>query len=398
VITTSPHHTMNANDVKGLSMLDARPLQLLDDKDLLWIEQVLDILVACRGQPWRVALERLDGLHPTAVSRVPPGVPEPPPSPVGRQKLAAVIRAIQRVVGRHTQSDLAKTCRALVLGRPALAPSERLDRIAAAARSLELSIEAVEQLLWVDLPRERPIELPQGRPDELEIAAFANVQLVENVLRRSHNVQLKVRGDAGPLLRAAARCGLLTTAKTTTAATIDATETIIDIVGPLALFHRTAVYGRALAALIPLLSDVEAFELTIRASGFNGDYAVQLTSPALLPRTPAALHAPSKQVARLAREVGALRPEVSVVIGPPAIVADGVYLCPDLRIDQTYVELVGFWTGEYLARKRGAYEAAGLQVVFCVDELRGCAEEELPADVLGYGKAVKAAELLRRIA
>jgi predicted nuclease of restriction endonuclease-like RecB superfamily len=118
----------------------------------------------------------------------------------------------------------------------------------------------------------------------------------------------------------------------------------------------------------------------------------------LLPRTPAALHAPSKQVARLAREVCALRPDVRVEIAPPAIVAEGVYLCPDVRIEETYVEIIGFWTGEYLARKRRAYEAAGLQVLFCVDELRGCADEELPADVLGYGKAVKAADLLRRIA
>ncbi|HUS30428.1 MAG TPA: DUF790 family protein [Kofleriaceae bacterium] len=399
-------------------------MKLLTETDLSWIADMLDVVVACQGQPWRTALERLEGLAPELESSS--------SQRVSQKRVAAVLGAIQRVLGRSTKADLARTCRALVLGRPALEPAERLDRIAAAARSLDISVATVEQLLWIDLPRERPVELPFGRPDELEIAAFANMQLIEKTLRRAQTAQLRIRGDAGPFLRGAARCGLLTTARpepvappvpvappedrTTTREDIDhlhgAIEqakpvrvepvrvepvTLIDIVGPLALFHRTAVYGRALSALVPLLAEVSAFELVVMSTGFKGEYAVELGSPALLPRTSAALHGPSKQAARLARELRELLPDRRITIAPPAVVADGAYLCPDLLVGETYVELVGFWTAEHLARKRGAYEAAGLRVALCADELRGCAGEELPPDVIGYTKYVDADVVARRV-
>ena len=134
-------------------------MKLLTDQDLPWIADMLDVIVACNGQPWRAALERLEGLQPRSSE------PSDETRRISQKRVVAVLGAIQRVLGRSTKADLAKTCRALVLGRPALEPTERIDRIAAAARSLELSVNTVEQLLWVDLPRERPIELPYGRPD-----------------------------------------------------------------------------------------------------------------------------------------------------------------------------------------------------------------------------------------
>ncbi|HTL37559.1 MAG TPA: DUF790 family protein [Kofleriaceae bacterium] len=357
-------------------------MKLITEQDLSWIADMLDVVAACQGQPWRTALERLDGIQPEVASD-----PERPTRRISQKRVHAVLRAIQRVLGRSTQADLAKTCRALVLGKPALESTERIDRIAAAARSLELSVATVEQLLWVDLPRERPVEMPYGRPSELEVAAFANVQLIESTLRRAQTAQLRIRGDAGLFLRGAARCGLLTYARP--AAEADG-ETIIDIVGPLALFHRTAVYGRALAALVPLLAEVTAFELAVTSKGFTGDYRVELGSPALLPRTPASLLGPSKIVARLARQLRERLPDTLVTTAPPAILANETYLCPDLLVRETYVELVGFWTGEHLARKRAAYEAAGLRVVLCADELRGCSGEEVPDGVVAYGKQIDA--------
>ena len=348
-------------------------MKLLTDADLSWIADMIDVVARCQGQPWRVALDKLDGLSPTTDES----------RRVSHKRVLAVLRALQRVLGRSTQADLAKTARALVLGRPALVETDRTDRIAAAARSLEVSTAAVEQLLWVDLPRERPIELPYGRPDELEIAAFANVQLIENALRRAQTARLRIRGDAAPFLRGAARCGLLTTARPASDA-----ETVIEIVGPLALFHRTVVYGRALAALVPLLADVAGFALSISTTGHLGDYTIELGSPALLPRTNGGLGAPPRMLTRLAKELRAAKPRAQIMVLPPAVVSDGQYVCPDLMIDETYVEIVGFWTAEYLARKRATYESAGLRVVLCIDDARGCAGEEPPDDVVAYAKRI----------
>src|SRR5690606_25863469 len=146
----------------------------------------------------------------------------------------------------------------------ALTPAEREARIAYAARELEITCMAVELLLWSDLPRERPVELPRGRPSEFEVAAVANVHLLQRAMRRARSVRLRVWGDAGPLIRAAAARGLLTTLSIHGVRDVDlpgvsGPVTVLDIVGPLALFHHTAVYGRALADLVPLLADCERF-------------------------------------------------------------------------------------------------------------------------------------------
>ena len=91
----------------------------------------------------------------------------------------------------------------------------------------------------------------------------------------------------------------------------------------------------------------------------------------------------------------------SVLVVPAVLVAalvvDGAYVCPDLTIDETYVEIVGFWTSEYLARKRATYESAGLRVVLCVDDARGCAGENPPDNVIAYTKHVDARSVVARL-
>ena len=68
-------------------------------------------------------------------------------------------------------------------------------------------------------------------------------------------------------------------------------------------------------------------------------------------------------------------------------------VCPDLVLARggrrTHVEIVGFWTAEFLRRKIELYRAAGIaDVLLCVDESRACSKDEVPADlpVVYYAK------------
>jgi predicted nuclease of restriction endonuclease-like RecB superfamily len=401
----SPHTGAVPGSRRPAATAGTNELRLLAEKDIDWVAHIINIVVACVDKPWRVALEHIDGAQ--YLDR-----------PVAPHRFAAVVGAVQRVVGgRSRHAQLARVCRSLVLGRPALSQVERGDRIAAAARSLQIPVATVERMLWADLPRERLVELPRGRPSELEVAAFANVQLVQRAVRRALAITLRIWGDAGPLLRGAAIRGLLTTATLGREG-----ETVVEIVGPLALCHRTAVYGRAVATLVPLLAEHARFELTLSAEGHAGPYTAQVTSPALLPVVPSRVGAPPYVVSRLARDLRRAAPELSITEAPPLIATDGGYLCPDLVIERiagagdvsaepvrppaaapsrdapaTHVEIVGFWTAAYLQRKLAAYAATGRHVLLCVDESRGCADEDLPASVVGFTKRVDAQAILGRI-
>jgi predicted nuclease of restriction endonuclease-like RecB superfamily len=235
-------------------------LRLFDDALLPQIGDVLDVLVAAVGQPWRLALAQLERLDS-----------------VPARRRTRILAAVRRFTPRVPRARLgARTARALALGHPALTSDERTARLVAAAKRLKLRTEDLEALLWADLANERLVALPGGRPSARAIAAIANQDLLQDALRRSHAVSLRVWGDARPLLRVATGRGLQATAHP------DAGEsTRLAIRGPLSLFHKTTVYGRSLGGIVPLLAELPRFELTIWFDQF-GEQELCIASPVLL--------------------------------------------------------------------------------------------------------------------
>jgi predicted nuclease of restriction endonuclease-like RecB superfamily len=354
---------------------------LLEESDLDWVSEVVDVVSAAVGQPWRIALERLDDTRRAEQPRAP-------------ARFGAVVTAIQRLLGgRARNSRAARAARSIVLGRPALTAPEREARIAFAAQELEVTSAAVESLLWADLPRERPVELPRGRPSELEVAATANVHLLQRAMMRAQTVKLRVWGNPGQLIHTATSRGLLTTVSRG-----EHGATVLDILGPLALFHRTGVYGRTLGGLVPLLADCERFQLEMLSRARDHFYSVYVASPILLPAVPARMALPDQELVRLAKEMTRIARDIAVTPRPPPIAAGASLVCPDAVLEfaghATYLELIGFWTIEFLHNKLALYQRAGIDdVVFCIDESRGCTKERLPTSlpIVRYTKHMTAA-------
>jgi len=445
---------------------------LIAERDLDWVASVVDVVAQTAGRPWRDALDRLDDLQRAAQPNAP-------------RRFAAVVTAIQRVVGgRTTHIRAAREARSLVLGHPVFSAIERQARLAWAAEQLGTTVAVVETMLWSDLPRERPVELPYGRPTELEVAAFANVALVQRALRRAQSVTLRVTGDAAPILRAAKQRGLLASATIerisetphvdhdiapTTHVGANAARrpnagpdnvsaetsfthvganagqskslvprlghdrapsteiessaandvTTIEIVGPIALFHRTNVYGRALADLAQMLGELREFSLDIHVETQSAIYSTRVESPVLLPAPPARLVGGPQPIERLVRELARATPELVITPTPPLLVArdaisrgaaanragdiaaSGAVACPDLLVEygdhRCYIEIVGFWTAEHVRRKLNVYRAAGVNVIVCLDAAGAADDDEQPAEALYFRKHVAAKEIVDRL-
>jgi predicted nuclease of restriction endonuclease-like RecB superfamily len=349
-------------------------LAVLDESDLGWIAEAIGLLEQHLGKPWRAVHEAFDDL------------------PSSRRQVAAVRGALARVTGSAAKlTAMARRVRGSVLGAPVLDDATREARIATAAQALGVEAADIDSLLFMDLRGERPIAFPNRRPNELEIAAIANVFLIQRALRRAQRLTLTLHGDDGIVFRAALARGLLVTASCTES------STSLDLVGPLALFSRTAIYGRALGQLVPLLPAASFWQLELEAPGWNQ----VLAAPVLLPVAPtdrAGTYRPRK----LARQLEELDPELRAVVGPAPLTVRSALLCPDLAIDgngaRRYVELVGFWTAESLSAKLALYAEAGVSILLCIDSARGCGEDE-PIDdprVLRYDRDLEALELLER--
>jgi predicted nuclease of restriction endonuclease-like RecB superfamily len=364
-------------------------IDLLTEVDLDWVESIIDVVERNAGQPWRIALEQLDDLQRAT-------------QPTNTRRFNAVVGAVQRITGgRLRNSKIARQARGLALGHPALTAEDRSGRISHAALMLGTTTQDLEKMLWCDLPRERPVELPGGRPSELEAAAFANITLLQRAVRRAKSLALTVRDDdPSQLVRAAIDRGLLVTSRRD----LHGVATI-EIVGPLALCKGTNVYGRALADLVPLLAEVRDWALEIRVELPLASYSTHVMSPVLLPAPPTRLVATSFPILRLMKGLARADRSLGVMpLPPPLSVPSGngaQLLWPDLVIDdgprRIYVELLGFWTRDFLERKLAAYRAIGAEVILCVDAARPGANEDVPPDVLPYTKFVTAPTLIGRI-
>ncbi len=352
---------------------EATEVRLYAAADVRWIATIVDHVMASVGLPWRELRERLDHW------------------PIGAAKSNAILGALRRVLGgRAERVRIARKVRSLVLGPPALDDCTRVERWLGASRELGLEVESIRELMWIDLANERPVALPHGRPDELRLAAYANLDRIQHAVRRARSLNLRVWGEANELIRMAARCGLIVTVTT------DGTATVLDVVGPLSLFHATSVYGRALSALVPLLADQPRFELTIDCDFGHGPATLRVAPPALLPPSTAARGKPSLAL-QLARQL--IKANVLVELDPPVIAYGRALLFPDLELvhreRRWLLELVGFATADYLSAKLARYRAAGARdVVLCVDERRA-PDARVDPQVLAYSGKLTAAAVLR---
>lgn len=353
----------------------ARVPRLYGPDDLPWIGKLVDIVEQSVGQPWRVLVERV----------------EHAPLRVHASHRAVMLGALRRVLGGAGQrARIAREVRAMVLGAPALAPGERDARLAIAAETLGTTPEDIESLLWVDLAMERPVTLPSGRPIEAELAAFANLERIQRCVRRAHDLQLRVWDRANELVRTVARYGLIAQIRR------DDDATALDVMGPLALFHSTMVYGRALAALVPLLADHPRFALDIRCELGGEPARLVVAPPVMLPPAVASPRRAPSTAERLVRDLVALGHTVERE--PPPIANGEHLLFPDLALERDgapwYIEVLGFSTREYVTAKLERYRRAGIaRVVLCVDlaTAPGC---DLEAQVCSFTRHVDVDDLL----
>jgi predicted nuclease of restriction endonuclease-like RecB superfamily len=160
----------------------------------------------------------------------------------------------------------------------------------------------------------------------------------------------------------------------------------VELSGPLALFSKTRLYGRALGEIIPLLTWCPRFRLHADCVLGGRQLTLELrTGDPIFPGT-APRHYDSGIEERFAREFRKLAPDWDVVREPEPISADGTLIFPDFALQcranparRWLLEIVGFWTPEYVARKLARYRSARLSdLILCIDEDRNCANADLP--------------------
>jgi uncharacterized protein len=289
----------------------------------------------------------------------------------------------------------------VTFGLAAREGGERAAIVAAAAQQLDVSPATVEALLLADLAGEQPVAAPPPDLGPQALALRTNDALARGLLARATGVELRLVGNARPVVRLAKLLGLICVVRR------DGEATIIDISGPVALLRRTRVYGFALGALLDPVAWCDDFALRAPCALQEGLFTLCLGPRDPLAPSQEPRRFDSKVEAALARDLARLALDWEIIREPEPLVAGDALVFPDFALVKRLeparrflLEVVGFWTPEYVTRKLALLRQAGVEgLILCIDEDRACGEDELPAgaQVIRYRKRIKAVDVLRII-
>jgi predicted nuclease of restriction endonuclease-like RecB superfamily len=364
-------------------------IDYLGAHDYGWLNVVLAEFLRFEGRRWRELEQRLR---------------EPFDIPLEPMKLQAAIQVLRMLFGSAEDGHLdAVGARKELFELAAQRTGSRRAILAEAAIRLRVSPETLEEGLFGDVRQEQRVKPPAHPITPSELALRVNSRFAQAVVRGASEVEAEAYENVRSLVRHARLRGLICTISSGAAGN-DLARTRLSISGPFALFRHTLVYGRALAELVPLLARAPRFSLSARClvHGEMVRFVVESGDPLFPSENLRAFD--SRVEEKFARDMARLAPDWQVLREPTAVPALGTLIFPDFllchRLDprrRFLVEIVGFWTPEYISRKLETLRAARIEnLILCIDEARRCSEVDIPphAWVVRFRKKVDASKLL----
>jgi len=362
----------------------------LAEHDHFWLRSLLEEYERFVGRPHRELTARLR---------------QPLPCEAPPEKLKLAVEALLRAQrsGRTSAPVPPRRARAMVFAEAAHTTETSLAVLSRVAKTLGVTVGELRDSLFADLPGERLVEAPSRPVSAVELALRTNLALVQRLLFRVKALRVDVEGHTRPLVRHAKWRGLICTV-------VDRAGqggASLEISGPFALFRHTRLYGRALGELIPLLAWCSRFRLDADCVVDGRRRTLQLaTGDPIFPAT-----APRQYDSRIeeqcARQFRRAAPEWDVVREPEPIAVDGTLIFPDLGLQSRsdpgrrwLLEVVGFWTPDYVSRNLALYRKALVgNLILCIDEARNCSDGDLPpgARIVRFRRRVAPAAVLRAI-
>jgi uncharacterized protein len=363
--------------------------RFLGESDRPWIRALIDECERFAGRPIRELETRL---------RDPaPGAPEDKRRLVAHLLLGMARSRIEAPVPpREARAALFATA-----GRFSADPREIV--IGRCAWELGVSHAALMGSLFADLPPER-IAISPPSLDPGDMVLRANLALAQGLLARAYCVSIALEGNARAVVRHAALRGLI--CSVTGRAGDDLAH--IELSGPFALFRRTLLYGRALGGVVPVFAWTRRFKLeaTCDIRGRRALVTLATGDPIFPSSEPTRFD--SRLEERFARDFARIARDWAIVREPEPVDAGGHLFFPDFavhpRLDASrrwLVEIVGFWTPEYLANKLERLRRARVSnLVLCIDADRNLGDGGIPASaaVVRYRRRVDAAKVLEVVA
>jgi predicted nuclease of restriction endonuclease-like RecB superfamily len=287
---------------------------------------------------------------------------------------------------------------------------ERAEVIETVAHNFNVSVEDLEQSLWADHESEVILEeFNPLNPDEL--LKWYNLSLAQTLLFKSTGMTIAVKGNAPAIFRAIKYFGLMY---------LQEEGNKVRIEGASSLLKLSERYGTSLAKLLPVIVKSDEWELdaeivvrrdTPRIYHFIMDSRDKDLLSGEEPMREAVLDFDSSVEQKFYNEFVSLpmAKNWDLIREPDVIFTSKGVLIPDFKFQhkelqiETYFEIVGFWTEDYIKRKLSKLRALPITVLVAIDKNLACftaAHFDLGLDqpVILYSKKVPIGPVVRYLA
>lgn len=251
---------------------------------------------------------------------------------------------------------------------------DRAAVLADIAAEFDLGVEEVDAGLWADRDENEVLTAaPQIAPEEL--LRQYNLSLTQTLLFDALELEFTAGGNYQRIFGLMGYLGLMYT--------VDR-ELTVTVTGPAALFKRTRKYGTTLAKLVPSVMQADEWRLSARVeTEVSGEqrvyeFAVDSSQADLFPETAVEESYDSEIERDFATRIDALADGWTITREPTILRANDRVMIPDFSFERDgeefYLEVVGFWTPEYLREKIEKVRAVETEtpLVLAVNERLNC--------------------------
>jgi predicted nuclease of restriction endonuclease-like RecB superfamily len=359
------------------------PKDLLDEDTLEITRSVIDVFQMHVGRTYGELIEELEGIEEINY-RLIRGLAQI----IERRCLIDTDSVIDSIAARKTVFEEA---RGFITSK-----DERekvLDKI---ARKLSIEPDDLEKALWADQEGNLVIkEFHTIAPEDL--LRNYNRSLAQTLLFRATGMEIQIEDNYQPVFRKIKQLGLIYSIQ----------DSKISLEGPLSLFKLTEKYGSAFARLLPTIMEASRWSLSagISRKTFQGKRIYDFT----LDHTRRSIFGTESETAEIGfdsaieKEFYQLGFKGWVVKREPTVLKAGQYaFIPDFSLERNgtriYVEIIGFWTPEYLKHK--IQKLNDLQekesMILLVNRNLACTGSEFQADnLLFYDRKIPHLEIIK---
>ncbi|MBU7042861.1 MAG: DUF790 family protein [Theionarchaea archaeon] len=283
---------------------------------------------------------------------------------------------------------------------------QRTLRMHKAAQGLGVSVEELDRVFWADQD-EFQIAIQVDDITPVQLIQQYNLSLTQTLLFDALSLEISTDDAIQDIFRMIKFLGLMYEILPT-----EKEEAyVVRVTGPVALFHKTKKYGTALARLVPQILKATSWniqaQIETQVAGEPRIYIFELShrKTDYFPQRTAPAHTFDSSIEEdFQTRLSALRKDWIIKREPTVIKAGPWAMIPDFSVERRnkkcLIEIVGFWTPQYLQKKIEKINAVQEDIVLLVDKKLQCTVKDFQkdsVDIIYYDKTIPMKPIIERL-